>query len=124
VCENIVERKLFAKSRCFPAMFLQLLPEQRQSVVQSDYVANLLVVHDQVQFFLQLGEILQALERTLKSAWRRKLVPCVRQSHSVPLRVREGWVEKRYGMKTVLLRIDFIGQAAAVKLQADELEPT
>jgi hypothetical protein len=38
---------------------------------------------------------------------------------SGPLRGLEGWVEQRYGMTTVLLRLDFIGQAAAVKLQAD-----
>jgi hypothetical protein len=35
----------------------------------------------------------------------------------------EGWVERRYGMTTVLLRLDFINQAAAVKLDADLLEP-
>jgi len=39
-----------------------------------------------------------------------------------PLRGIEGWVEARYGMTTVLLRLDFIGQAAAVKLAADDLE--
>jgi hypothetical protein len=38
------------------------------------------------------------------------------------LRGTEGWVEARYGMTTVLLRLDFVGQAAAVKLQADDLE--
>jgi hypothetical protein len=31
-------------------------------------------------------------------------------------------VEKRYGMTTVLLRLDFIGQAAGVKVHADDLE--
>jgi len=35
----------------------------------------------------------------------------------------EGWVEKRYGLTTVLFRLDFIGQAAAVRLEAWELEP-
>ena len=35
----------------------------------------------------------------------------------------EGWVEERYGMSTVLLRLDFIGQAAAVKVDAENLEP-
>ena len=39
-----------------------------------------------------------------------------------PLRGIEGWVESRYGMNTVLLRLDFIGQAAAVKMEAEELE--
>jgi len=34
----------------------------------------------------------------------------------------EGWVEHRHGMNTVLLRLDVIGQAAAVKLEATDLE--
>jgi len=39
-----------------------------------------------------------------------------------PLQGVEGWVEKRHGMTTVLLRLDFISQAAAVKLDAELLE--
>jgi hypothetical protein len=39
-----------------------------------------------------------------------------------PLRGMEAWVEQRYGISTVLLRLDFIGQAAAVKLDATDLE--
>jgi hypothetical protein len=35
----------------------------------------------------------------------------------------DGWVEERYGFDTVLLRLDFIGQAAAVKVNAGDLEP-
>ena len=41
---------------------------------------------------------------------------------SGPLEGIEGWVEERYGMSTVLLRLDFINQAAAVKLDADLLQ--
>jgi transcription antitermination factor NusG len=40
-----------------------------------------------------------------------------------PLQGIEGWVERRSGMTTVLLRLDFINQAAAVKIDADSLEP-
>jgi hypothetical protein len=40
-----------------------------------------------------------------------------------PLQGIEGWVEQRYGMSTVLLRLDFINQAAAVKIDANSLEP-
>jgi hypothetical protein len=42
---------------------------------------------------------------------------------SGPLQGVEGWVEKRYGMTTVLLRLDFISQAAAVQMDADLLDP-
>ena len=41
---------------------------------------------------------------------------------SGPLQGQEGWVEERFGMTTVLLRLDFIGQAAAVEVQAGTLE--
>jgi hypothetical protein len=39
-----------------------------------------------------------------------------------PLRGMEAWVEERLGVSTVLLRLDFIGQAAAVKVGAEDLE--
>lgn len=110
----------------FPGyLFLQLLPEQRQAVLQSDHVANLLVVHDQTLFIRQLGEILQALESDLEIYLAPEIGVGTRvKIKSGPLRGMEGWVEQRYGMATVLLRLDFIAQAAAVKLQADELELT
>jgi transcriptional antiterminator RfaH len=108
----------------FPGyLFLQLLPEQKQKVYQNKYLANLLVVHDQALFLRQFEEILKALDTDLEIF----LAPQIGQGSRVkiktgPLRGLEGWVEQRYGMTTVLLRLDFIGQAAAVKMQADELE--
>jgi transcription antitermination factor NusG len=108
----------------FPGyVFLQLKPEQKQKVFQSDHVANLLEVHDQALFVRQLGDILKALETELEVF----LAPTIGLGSRVkvksgPLRGIEGYVEQRYGMTTVLLRLDFIAQAAAVKIQADELE--
>ena len=108
----------------FPGyVFLQLLSAQRQKVVQSDHVANLLVVYDQELFVQQLGEILKALDTGLEVYLAPEIgVGCRVKVKSGPLRGVEGWVEQRYGTTTVLLRLDFIGQAAAVKLQADDLE--
>jgi len=108
----------------FPSyLFLQLLPEQRQVVRQNEHVANLLVVHDQELFVQQLDSILKALESDVEVF----LAPEIGVGNRVkiksgPLRGMDGWVEERYGTTTVLLRLDFIGQAAAVKLQADALE--
>jgi len=109
----------------FPGyVFLRLLEGQPRKVARSDYVARVLVVHDQENFQRQLGDILQALE----TASDIQVVPeigegtWVRVKHG-PLRGMEGWVEKRYGLTTVLFRLDFIGQAAAVRLEAWELEP-
>lgn len=108
----------------FPGyVFLRMPPTQRQTVYQSKYVANLLDVHDQELFAGQLADILLALDTELDI----RLAPEIGMGQRVviksgPLRGMEGWVEKRFGMSTVLLRLDFIGQAAAVKVDADHLE--
>lgn len=110
----------------FPGyVFLQLLPEQKGTVRQNDHVANLLDVFDQETFRAQLENILVALDTDLEV----RLAPAIGEGMRVrikagPLQGLEGWVEKRYGMTTVLLRLDFINQAAAVKIDADQLSPT
>jgi transcription antitermination factor NusG len=108
----------------FPSyVFVQIPAEKRGLILQSDYVANLLEVHDQELFARQLGEVMLALETDLEI----RLAPTIGEGARVkiksgPLRGVEGWVEKRYGMNVVLLRLNFIGQAAAVKLDATDLE--
>lgn len=108
----------------FPGyVFLQMSTEQRQFVIQSDHLANLLEVTDQDMFIRQLDEVMRALATNLEI----RLAPTIGEGKRViikngPLRGIEGWVEKRYGMATVLLRLDFISQAAAVKLEASDLE--
>lgn len=108
----------------FPGyVFLQLLPEHFSGVRQNDNVANLLEVFDQETFARQLQEILAALDSKLEV----RLAPTIGEGTKVrirsgPLQGVEGWVEKRQGMSTVLLRLDFINQAAAVKISAEQLE--
>jgi transcriptional antiterminator RfaH len=104
-------------------VFLQLEKHQRQKVYQSDYVANLLDVPNQDEFKDQLADILTAIEAEIEIL----LAPQITEGTQVAikhgaLRGLEGWVEKREGMCTVLLRLDFIGQAAAVKVDANDLE--
>ena len=108
----------------FPGyVFLQLQAEQKVRVAQNEHVARLLFVHDQELFGRQLGEILRVLDQEVEIYLAPQIgAGCCVKVRSGPLRGVEGWVEKRYGSSTVLLRLDFIGQAAAVKLQADELE--
>jgi transcriptional antiterminator RfaH len=109
----------------FPGyVFLHLQGGQPRQVSQSDHIARLLHVFDQDLFDRQLGEILQALDTDLEI----RLAPTIGKGTRVkikhgPLRGMEAWVEERYGMNTVLLRLDFIGQAAAVKVDATDLEP-
>jgi transcription antitermination factor NusG len=108
----------------FPGyVFLRLLPEQKATIRQNEHVANLLEVHDQETFQNQLDDILLALESKLGV----RLAPAIGAGMRVRIKSGalqgiEGWVESRYGMTTVLLRLDFINQAAAVKIDADNLE--
>lgn len=108
----------------FPGyVFLRLGLGQKDYVRQNDHVANVLEVFDQETFEHQLRDILLALET--KAGVR--LAPAIGAGMRVriktgPLQGIEGWVEQRYGMTTVLLRLDFINQAAAVKVDADSLE--
>lgn len=104
-------------------LFLQLHRYQRQKVYQSDYVANLLDVPDQETFQEQLNDILEALETEYEVC----LMPHITSGKRVkikagPLRGMEGWVEQREGKVIVLLRLDFISQAAGVKVDATDLE--
>jgi transcriptional antiterminator RfaH len=108
----------------FPGyVFLHLQPGQRDVFRQNEHVANLLEVFDQQTFQQQLDGILAALAANIGV----RLAPAIGEGMRVriksgPLQGVEGWVEQRYGMTTVLLRLDFINQAAAVKLNAEILE--
>jgi transcription antitermination factor NusG len=104
-------------------VFLQLLGHQKQAVYQSDHVATLLEVVDQQLFQAQLGDILTALDTELEIFLAPQITAGARvKIKSGPLRGIEGIVENRSGMTLVLLRLDFISQAAAVKIDASELE--
>jgi transcriptional antiterminator RfaH len=109
----------------FPGyVFLELDPADRHLIRQNEHVANLLEVLDQETFQEQLQDILLALETQVGV----RLAPSIGEGTRVrirtgPLQGIEGWVEQRYGLSTVLLRLDFINRAAAVKLEADLLEP-
>jgi len=117
-------KKVVFHKPLFPGyVFLQMGSCQRQQVYQSDYVANVLDVPDQALFSQQLSDILDALETELEV----RLAPTIGPGHRVrikygPLQGMDAWVESRSGMGEVLLRLDFIGQAAAVRIEADALE--
>jgi transcription antitermination factor NusG len=108
----------------FPGyVFVQLPLERRQIIVRNDCVAKLLDIYDQNLFVRQLGAIMQALDTDLEVFLAPEIGPSSRaRVRYGPLRGMEGWVESRYGSTTILLRLEFIGQAAGVKLQADQLE--
>lgn len=110
----------------FPGyVFLQIKKQDASSLRQNDHVANLLDVHDQETFARQLGEILTALDSNLEVRLSPNITEGARvRIKSGPLQGIEGLVESRQGQTIVLLRLDFINQAAAVKMDADLLEMT
>lgn len=108
----------------FPGyVFLRATRRDSRTVRQNRYVANLLEPPNQTEFESQLADIREALE-TFEDIW---LVPTIGPGTQVliqrgPLAGVEAWVEERHGPSIVLLRLDFIGQAAAVKVPVEDLE--
>tara|TARA_Y100001934_G_scaffold55768_1_gene68816 strand:- start:1039 stop:1638 length:600 start_codon:yes stop_codon:yes gene_type:complete len=108
----------------FPGyVFLRATRRGGRMIRQNRYVANLLEPPNQSEFESQLNDIREALE-ALEDIW---LVPTIGPGTQVliqrgPLSGVEAWVEDRHGPSTVLLRLDFIGQAAAVKVPVEYLE--
>ncbi len=109
----------------FPGyVFIRLRSGAVSRLRQLDPVANLLEPPEQAEFAAQLADILRALGEEVEV----RLVPGVVTGQRVtlrsgPLRGVEGVVAERAGLLEVVLRLDFIGQAAAVRVRADEVEP-
>ena len=109
----------------FPGyVFLHTDRLSASKVRQNQYVANLLEPPDQFEFASQLQQILDALS----SDSEVRLCPNIVEGQRVriklgPLRGIEGIVALRQGALELQLRLDFIGQAAALKVDADQVEP-
>ena len=89
-----------------------------------DQVAQVLMPPDEAEFSAQLEDILRALTTDREI----RLAPQIRSGMRVkitsgPLRGLEGIVERRSGVLEICLRLDFIGECAAVRVTADEVEP-
>lgn len=117
-------KKVVFHKPLFPGyVFLELHPTERQTVYQSDYVANLLDVPDQAEFAAQLHDIIEALDTELEVRLAPTIGPGMKvRIKSGPLQGMAAWVESRRGMTEALLRLDFIGQAAAIRVDATQLE--
>jgi transcription antitermination factor NusG len=104
--------------------FVRIAPGDTGLISQSGYVARLIKVIDQVEFANQLAAIQEALASGVEVYLAPEIVAgSTVRVKSGPLRGMEAWVQQRLGQMEVLLRLDFIGQAAAVRMNADELEP-
>jgi transcription antitermination factor NusG len=117
------KRVVFLKP-LFPGyLFVRIARHQRLLLQQNDLVANLLDVPDQAEFQQQLEDILRTVESDLEITVAPEILPGVRvHIRSGPLRGMDGWVESREKIADVHIRLDFIGQAAVAKVQAEDLE--
>ena len=114
---------VFHKTLFSGYVFLFINDQTRKIAMQSNFVANMLHVVDPQLFEQQLNDILFALNQEITI----RLEPIIEVGARVmiksgPLQGQEGWVDERFGMTTVLLRLDFIGQSAAIEVSSDVLE--
>ena len=122
--KNYPGKKVVFYKPLFPGyLFLELFPDQVQEVRQCRHLARLLEPGDQAEFAAQLEDIRIALQ----SEREVRLAPNITEGRRVqirsgPMRGLEGQVLRRQGITEVVLRLDFIGQAAAVQVEAQELE--
>ena len=108
----------------FPGyVFLRMPRTDRPRVLQNRHVANLLDVPDAAEFEQQLRDILAAVDSGLEVDVAPEIRAGVRvRIRSGPLRGMEAFVESRDRLTEVHLRLDFISQAAVVRVDATELE--
>ena len=108
----------------FPGyVFFRSAHDHVRKVYQSKHVANVLTVFDQSTFERQIGDILRALE----SGYSVVGIIGLRAGAEVrivagPLAGMSGTVMKLLNHITVVLRLDFIGQCAAVVVDSANLE--
>lgn len=108
----------------FPGyVFFQIQPSEARKVAQHRHVARVLTPPDPSEFHAQLQSILAAVHAGLE------IVPVVQfkagaqvEIVSGPLRGMTGVVEKFTDRIEVILRLDFIGQAASVRIEPHDLE--
>lgn len=108
----------------FPGyVFLQLPSHEARIAVQNRHVARLLTPPDQAEFAAQLQSILVAVESGLQIVPVVQFKPGARvEIISGPLRGMHGTVVKSIDHVEVILRLDFIGQAASVRIEPHEIE--
>lgn len=108
----------------FPGyLFLRGASSLKQKVGQHNQVARVLVPVDMEEFHRQISDILTAVEAGLDLQPVSGIQPGVRVEITAgPLRGMEGFVERRDDPLDVVLRLDFIGLAASVRIAMSDVE--
>ena len=115
------------KCPIFPGyVFLESEVNEAQPLFATGHVARFLSV--QTFQALELEQQLNSIEAALRHNLDLEFCPEIRSG--IQVRIRYGvlrgslaWVQERRGQTEVILRINFIGQAAVLRLEADALEP-
>lgn len=126
-----VEHKVYQRRKVdvwkplFPGyVFACVLADQRVLMLKSRQVVRMLAVNDQDRFLEEIGQIRQALTADpglgACAAVTRGARVSILQG---PFRGLEGIVGMLKGQTRVVLNVDIIGQAVAVEVSLDMLEP-
>jgi transcription antitermination factor NusG len=108
----------------FPGyVFFRADSDTSQRVLRNQYAANVLTVYDQAEFAHQLEDILAALESGCLVLGAIEL--CAGKEVQIlngPLAGMSGTVMRISNQTTVVLRLDFLGQGAAIVVDGTALE--
>ena len=108
----------------FPGyLFLRASASLSQKISQHNQVARVLVPPDMEEFHRQISDILKAIDSGIDLRPVSGIQPGVLVAITGgPLRGMEGLVERREGPLDVVLRLDFIGQAASIRMAQVDVE--
>ncbi len=118
-------RRVTVRKPVFPGyLFLRFLPEEKETVLKSRLVVRVLTVEDQGRLVRELDQVKLALsvDPTLDAcaafqAGKRVMI------RSGPFQGVEGVVQTVKGKTKVLLNVEMIGQALALEVGVEMLEP-
>lgn len=118
-------RRVTVHKPVFPGyIFLRFMPEERETVLKSRQVVRILTVENQDRLVRELNQVKLALSvdptldaRAAFEAGKRVLI------RSGPFQGVEGVVQTVKGKTKVLLNVEMIGQALALEVGVEMLEP-
>ncbi|MEI6516202.1 MAG: transcription termination/antitermination NusG family protein [bacterium] len=118
-------RRVTVHKPVFPGyIFLRFMPEERETVLKSRQVVRILTVENQGRLVRELNQVKLALSvdptldaRAAFEAGKRVLI------RSGPFQGVEGVVQTVKGKTKVLLNVEMIGQALALEVGVEMLEP-
>lgn len=104
-------------------VFFRTNVERPYSLLKNDYIVSVLSIYDQMEFERQLQDIMRALATGVEMRLGVNLAEGTKvRIKTGPLQGLTGYVEKMIQPNWIQLRLDFISQAVAVKIESSDVE--